>query len=394
MSELGSRALFPHLAWRIYLDHAAVGPLPAPALEAACAGLRAQAVDGVAAMARLFEEAGHVREAFAALVGADPEGVCLTGNTSDGVSAIATCLPWRPGQRVLLFEGEFPSNVTPWQQAAAAHGLELVWLPAEALRTDDGLLRVEEELRRGIRLVAVSAVQFQTGLGAPLDALVPLAHAHGALVFVDAIQAAGLVPLRMDATDVDFLACGGQKWLMGPVGTGVLAVRPDHFRSLHPRLASWLSHTDPLRFLHGEPGRLGYDQPLQQGPAIFEGGARNLAGHMALAASLRVLLDVGVDAAFAHVQRYLDVLEEGLVARGFTSARSADPRRRSGILSVRPPEGVPLTTLVTALHGSGVSVSTPDGWLRCAPSWPNSLAELPVVLDVVDGALAAARRSR
>lgn len=393
MSELGSRALFPDLAWRVYLDHAAVGPLPRPAIDALREAARAQAADGVASVGRLLEEAGHVREGFAALVGANPDGVCLTGNTSAGVTAIATCLPWRAGQRILLFEGEFPTNTTPWQQAAALHGLEVVWLPVDTLATDDGLGRIEDELRRGVRLVAVSAVQFQTGLRAPLDELVPLAHAHGALVFVDAIQAAGVVPLRMDGTDIDFLSAGGHKWMMGPLGTGVLAVRPDHFSMLRPALASWLSHTDPLRFLGGEPGRLTYDQPLQGGPALFEGGALNLAGHAALAASLRVLLDVGVEAVYGHVQRYLDPLERGLVARGFRSARAADPSRRSGILSVKPPDGVPPRALVTALHGGGVSVSTPDGWIRCSPSWPNALDELDLVLDVVDGALAAARRS-
>ena len=92
----------------------------------------------------------------------------------------------------------------------------------------------------------------------------------------------------------------------------------------------------------------------------------------------------------AHVQGYHDALEPGLVERGFVSERAADGRR-SGILSLRPPEDVDVIALAAHLGARRVAVTTPDGRLRFAPHWPNDLAEVPEVLDALDDALAELR---
>src|SRR5699024_5338312 len=150
-------------------------------------------------------------------------------NTSAGVLAIAQGLDWHRGDRIVLFDGEFPTNVTPWQQAARRHDLELVWLRAEDFRADRAaaLERFERELERGVRLVALSAVQFTTGQRMPLEAMGALCRAHGTEFFVDAIQAVGIVPLDVEAMHVDYLASGSHKWLMAPEGIGFLYVAPE-----------------------------------------------------------------------------------------------------------------------------------------------------------------------
>lgn len=126
-------------------------------------------------------------------------------NTTRGVSDIALSLSWRPGDRVLLFRGEFPTNVTPWQRAAELFGLELRWLDVDDFRTDlhAALGRVAEELNRGVRLMAISAVQFQTGLRAPLEQLGQLCQRFGCELFVDAIQACGVVPMNVERCHID-----------------------------------------------------------------------------------------------------------------------------------------------------------------------------------------------
>ena len=92
---------------------------------------------------------------------------------------------------------------------------------------------------------------------------------------------------------------------------------------------------------------------------------------------------LGVPAIFAHIGGYLDQLESGLLAQGFTSLRASDPAARSGILSMLPPGGVDLIALAAAINERGVGVTMPDGRLRFAPHWPNSPDEVPVVLEVV-----------
>jgi cysteine desulfurase/selenocysteine lyase len=387
---LGSRALFPDLELAAYLNHAAVSPASTLLREAVGALLADYARRGVHAVGPWIAQRGRLKGRLSELLGAQPQDLAFVANTSASVTSVATCFPFREGDRVLCFEGEFPTNVTPWQQAVRRCGGEVVWMEADAFRTDEALDALDRVLAGGIRLVAVSLVQFQTGLRMPVEAIAERAHAHGAEVFVDAIQGAGIVPFDVASLGVDYLGTGSHKWLMGLEGAGILWVHPDRQAALEPRLAAWLSHDDPLRFLF-EPDQLRYDRPLVPGPAFLEGGALNGAGLAALEASLAAILHLGVEAAFEHGQRYLDAVEPGLVERGFVSERSTDPSRRSGTLSLRPPAGVDLRALRDALEEHGVSVSIPDGRLRLAPHWPNHLDEVPVVLAAMDLALPRAR---
>lgn len=389
--RIGSRALFPLLEPRAYLNHAGVSPPSDPVRNAAREAVDDFARRGGDAVGAALERRARLRGRIAELLGAAPEDVALTGNTSAGIQAVALDFPWRRGDRVLLLDGEFPANVTPWQQAAATFGLTVELIPVAAfLRSEEeGLALLDAALSRGVRLVAVSAVQFRSGLRMPIAAMASRCAAAGAEIFVDAVQAAGCVPL--DVRGLDYLAAGGHKWLMAPLGSGFLYVRPERAGALVPRTASWLSHVDPVRFLVEGPGQLRYDRPIRRRADLVEGGGLPEAPLAGLLASLEILLGLGVPAIAAHVAGYLDLLEPELVARGFGVLRSRHPEGRSGILSVEPPPGATAASLARELRGRGVACATPDGVLRFSPHWPNDPGEIPGVLAAVDGALAALR---
>lgn len=395
-ARLGDRALFPDLAARSYLAHCAISPVSRPVQEAVAAYVESYARLGVQALGRWLERRAVLRGALGRLVGAGADDIALIANTTTGVIDIAFAIPWRAGDRVVLFDGEFPANVTPWQQAAVTFGLELVRVPLTGFglpgHEDDGLARLEEVLRGRARLVAVSAVQFQTGLAMPVPAIASLCRRYGAELFVDAIQGVGVVPVDVSC-GVDYLTCGSHKWLLGIEGSAFLYVAPDRVGALVPRLGGWLSHEDPIGFLMGA-SPLRYDRALRARADVFEGGAANGAGLAALDAAVGLLETIGVPAVHAHVQRWHDAVEPGLLARGFTSLRSPHAGGRSGILAVRAPDGIDVQALVRELLSRGVVVSAPENNLRIAPSWPNSLAEVPVVLDVLDDALRATPRDR
>ena len=383
---LGDRSLFPDLEHRAYLNHAAISP-PSTAVAAAVR----EALDGfgrrgVAAYLEWHQRRQRLRGALAAMIGAQPGDLGFVGNTTEGVRAIALCLPWQAGDRVVLFGGEFPANTTPWLQAAQLYDLEVVWLPQAEWAADEAqaLQRLEDELRRGARLVAVSAVAFQTGLRLPVAAMAACCHAHGAELFVDAIQACGVVPVDVVAEGIDYLAAGGHKWLMGPAGTGLLYVAPERIGALRPVVAGWTSHEDGMRFLFEGAGLLRYDRPVRARADFVEGGMVPILGYAGLEPAVELLGALGVEAIFEHVGRYLDALEEGLVARGFRSLRAAAPEQRSGILAVHPPAPWEAIALAPRLGERGIACSTPDGLLRFAPHWPNGLGEVEVVLGAVD----------
>ena len=392
--RLGDRTLFPTLAARAYLSHAAISPVSEPVRRSVQALLGDYAAEGLGAFSRWNTQRDRLRVDLAALLGARPEDLALVANTTTAVLDVAQCFPWRPGDKILCFEGEFPTNVTPWQRAAATFDLEVLRLPLAGF--DDGsgagLARVEETLQGGgVRLIAVSAVQFQTGLAMPLQALATLAHAHGAQLAVDAIQAVGIRPLDVEALGIDYLACGSHKWLMGLEGCGFLYVRPERMASLVPRVAGWLSHEEAFAFLTEGPGHLRHDRPIRRQADFLEVGAPHGAALAALGASVSLLRTLGIEGIAAHVQHFHDALEPGLVARGFASLRATDPAARSGILSLRPPAGIHPGRLVEALGAHGVVVTQPCGLLRIAPHWPNALEEVDTILAAVDTALRSAR---
>jgi cysteine desulfurase/selenocysteine lyase len=385
---LGNRSLFPWLEPRAYLNHAAMSPPSEPVRAAVHAVVDHYARRGAGAWMAFAEQRSQLRERLAQLLGATAAEIGLVPNTSFGVLTIAMCLPWRRGDRVLLLRGEFPANVTPWLRAAELFGLDVVWHDAARfVAPDAALARLETTLRAGVRLVAVSAVQFQTGLRLPVPAIAALCHRYGAELFVDAIQAAGALPVDVAASGVDYLTAGAHKWLMGMEGAGVLFVADRCAAALQPRLSSWLSHEDGARFLFAGAGHLRYDRPVRARADFIELGISASMSFAALHAALGPILELGVAAIHAHVQTVLDPLEQGLVALGCISARASAPEARSNILSVHLPPEVELPAIWRALDEQGVACASPDGYLRFSPHWHNSVADAEIAVAAVRRAL-------
>ncbi|MBK8252549.1 MAG: aminotransferase class V-fold PLP-dependent enzyme [Polyangiaceae bacterium] len=394
-ARLGDRSLFPKLKYRVYANHAGISAPSIAVSHAAQSVYQDYEERGVSAFLNWLLQRNRLKEKFATLVGATAQEIGLTQNTTRGVIDIALCFPWNQGDRVIVFKGEFPANVTPWQRAAELFGLQVVYLNTADYLTDvnSALTTLTAELKRGARLVAVSAVEFQTGFQMPIAQMAALCHEHGAQLFVDAVQACGIVPLSASEQGFDYLACGSHKWLMGVEGCGFLYAQKDRAAELKPNVAGWLSHEDGLGFLLQGEGLLRYDRPLKKSIELIEGGNTNAAGFAALEASIDLIQSLGVSTILEHVQAYHDRLEPHLLDRGFTSYRSKNPAHRSGSLCVKPPPGISVVDLQHALSNAGISTAIPDGVLRFSPHWPNSHAEVEIIVTEIDAYLTRAPRS-
>ncbi|MFK8003922.1 MAG: aminotransferase class V-fold PLP-dependent enzyme [Polyangiales bacterium] len=386
-AALGERALFPNLSARAYLNHAAISPPSTALREQASAFLDDYAMGGVQGFLRWLPQKARLKEKLASLIGADAKDLAFVANTTAGVSNIALTFPWKPGDTIFYYEGDFPANVTPWQQAALAHGAETQALPIEPFHrsAEEGLSALKTALESGARMVVTSFVRFQSGLRMPIEDMAHLCHEAGAELFVDAIQGIGAVPF--DVGSVDYVACGAHKWLMGLEGLGFLYVAPGRVAALTDRVAGWLSHEDALSFLFEGDGHLRHDRPIRKEANRFELGAANGIGCAALEASVDLIAQLGPCAIFEHVQAYHDALEGALVELGFASERHRSAELRSASLCLRPPAGFEVSALSAALGTRGVAVTTPDGRLRFAPHWPNSLDEVPFVLEALGAVL-------
>ncbi len=393
VARMGHRDLFPDLEARVYLNHAAMSPLSTPVRSAMANFVDDHARKGLGALFPWFEQRRRLREKLAGFIGADASEVAFVPSTTAGIVDIALCFPWKKADRVVVFEGEFPTNITPWQRAAERHELELVMLPVGEFRENEAMAleRFEKELARGVRLVAVSAVQFQTGLRMPLEALATSCHRTGAELLVDAIQGLGVVPLDVESLGIDYLVCGSHKWMMGIEGIAFVYASAERARALRPEVAGWLSHESPVSFLLEGPGQLRYDRAIRKSIDFLEGGSISSIGCAALEASLDLLIQLGPSAIYEHVQSYLDALEPRLVALDFESLRARHSAARSGILSFHPPSGVDVMALQKALVGRGIACTAPDGHLRFSPHWPNALDEIDDVVANVEACVVSTR---
>lgn len=392
---MDTRTLFPELEAKVYWSFAAISPMCEPVRLAVDGWHRALATRGLVAFGAAVEARDTLRRELAALLGGEPGDFALTHGTTAGILGVARSLRWRAGSgtsggrgALVVFGGEFPTNVIPWRQAALENDLEVIELDHEVFRDPvEGISRFSSILEtRDVRLVAVSAVEFQTGLAMPVAELARVAHEHGALIAVDTIQKAGVMSVDLVAEGVDFAYGGGHKWLLGTDGAGWLYVSKSARAELTDSMIGWLSMEDAVDFLF-EPGKLGRERRAVAQPRAQEGGSSSSAAVFALLEGVRLCREARPDTTFAWTQRLHDAVEPQLLALGFQSERAEHALARSATLSLRAPAGVSLRRLHGALLARGVVLTTPDGRLRLAPHFFSTMAEAERLLEAMPSAL-------
>ncbi len=383
--ELGSKEQFSLLDYDAYLNYASIAAMSTGVRESIVDIMEDWSTNGVNTVYRCLDQRASLKGKLAELIGGSAADIALVPSTTVGISNICINYPWQENDRIVVFEGEFPANVTPFQAIAAEKNLEVVFNPLESFYQDveQGLAELEEQLKKGVRLVAVSLVQFQTGFRMPIKEMSILAHKYGAEILVDAIQGLGMVPFDAVDSGVDYLCSGSHKFLMGPEGAGFIYVSPKRVEHLKPVTAGWLSHEDGLKFLLEGEGHLKYDRPIRKQADFFEPGTPNTLGYFGLEASLDMIQSLGVQNIYDHVQRYHDALEPQLQELGLTSLRSPNKSSRSGSLCFKLPAEKDPIKLSESLLANKIGVGTPDGKIRFAPHWPNNPTEIPKILSAL-----------
>lgn len=360
-----------------YFDHASTGPIPRRSREAMALLGERRAEPFRLHSADFYPVLARARESAARLIGASPRNIALMTNTTHGVNLAARTLPYGRGDVVLSTHGEFPANVYPWMAAARARGAEYRLLPlAGDLPDEEALMRAIETDPR-VKVVALSWVSYWSGHRFDLAAVGAACRARGIWFFVDAIQ--GLAPLGLDVarTHVDILACGGQKWLCSPWGTGFTYVRDALLTRLDPAEVGWMAQPASADF-----GRfLSYDPTLYDDARRFEVVTLDFVSFFGLSASLELFLELGPDAIVAHVRSLGDrAVAFADATPGITMVTPKDPHRRAGILAFRTKD---VGAASERLHAAGVSHSVREGCIRLAAHFYNTTEELDRALFIL-----------
>ena len=364
------RQLFPHSQATIYLNHAATGPhstLVVDALHSFIEDRHRGAIENFEAFMPMLEA---TRERLGALVGAAPTTVELAPNTSYALNVLAEGLDWQPGDRIALPACEFPANVYPFLHQQRK-GVEVDFIPHHGgvLRLDD----IAATLTPQTRLLTLSWVQFLSGFRADLEAVGRLCRKHDVLFCVDAIQGLGALQLDVEQCGIDFLACGGHKWLMAPQGIGFLYVRPSLMEHLTP-MAGWLH--GPVDWEHF----FDYDLAFHPDARRFWLGTLNSLGVVGLHAALGLYQEAGPAWCEAQVLDRARQLARGLDALGWRRYGTDDPVHASGIVTVRHSQA---DAVFAYLKERGVQASVRNRMLRFAPTYYNSADEIDRALDLM-----------
>lgn len=365
-----ARALFPHADAQTYLNHAATGMYStrvAAALQEDVADRAGRLVDN---FAKVLPRTEAALDRLGRLVGTTRDRLEFTPNTTEALSVLAEGLDWQPGDRVALPVCEFPANVYPFLQLAR-RGVEVDFMPHT-----DGTFTLEDVARTltpRTRLVSVSWVQFLSGFRMDVKALADLVHAHGALLCVDAIQGLGALRLDVAEAGVDFLACGAQKWWMGPQGIAFLYLTPALQERITPR-GGWLNV--PLDW----DDFLAYDLRFHPDARRFRLGTLNHMGALGFGAALEQVEEIGLEAIEAHVLHLSARLRTGLERLGLPRYGTDDPAHASGIVAFRHsrPEA-----LFEALSAQRITVSSRNRLVRVSPTWYNTDDEIDRLLEAV-----------
>jgi selenocysteine lyase/cysteine desulfurase len=358
---------FPWTSDTIYLNNASIGPLPERTRLVLEEFNRGRAAPHRLPDRELFAMLAETRGKIARLVGASAEEIALTVNTGFGIGMAARALPLEPGDIVLVSDKEFPANVYPWLRLKdRGVSMELVPTTAEGWPDEARLLERLRDPR--VRVLAVSLVQFSSGYLVDLDRLSAATREAGVFLVVDAIQGVGQLPVDLSRTQVDVLACGAQKWLLSPWGSGFVYVRRNLIGTLDPAITGWLSFegTDDLTRLTQ------YDDTLRPDARRFELMTLPYQDFAGLNSSLELLLSLGIERIREHIRTLHQPVIEWAERSG---ARIVSPRGASGsgILCVAP-EGV--QEVHRRLKAAAIVCSLREGAIRLSPHCYNTIAEM------------------
>lgn len=367
------RSLMPVTERFVFLNHAALAPVPSTAADRVAEAVRGQAETGDLLWPERQRgiEAAR-RDAARLLGGVEPSSIAFTVNTSVALSMVAEGLDWQAGDNVVTADCEYPSNVYPWMNLER-HGVELRLAPEREARVDpeDLFARVDGRTR----VLALSWVQYATGFRSDLARIGRFCRERDVLFVVDAIQGLGALRLDAAAGHCDVVAAAAHKWLLGPEGVAILHLGPRVLERLRPIHAGWRSMRHMFEWDR-------FDVDWNEGALGFEAGTLNAIGILSLGASLELLLEAGPEAIEARVLALAKRLGEGLGEAGFTLYSPWEEGERSGIVSVLHPERE-ARALAAHLEEHGVRAAHRAGRLRLAPHFYNSEEEVDRVVELL-----------
>jgi selenocysteine lyase/cysteine desulfurase len=369
ISEL--RSHFPILQEKTYLYSCSQGAL-SDAVEAGMRQYLASWRTSAAPWDAWMEAYESLRGAFARFINAQPDEVAIVTSASAGINPIANALQFDARNKVVLGEYEFPTMAHIWL-AQRPRGAEVHFLDGvdNAVPTE----LYERAIDNRTRIVPLTQVSFVNGFRPDVAAIAKIAHAQGALLFLDGYQDCGTRPMDVKALDVDFFVTGTLKYLLGPPGLGFLYVRRELIETLTPTITSWMAQREVFAF---------NTKCLDPSPDArrFEGGSPPIPNIYMARPAIDLLAGIGMDNVAAQIARLTAAFLKGARDLGIESKTPSASVGPLVVLRAKDPAAV-----LAKLTARGIAVSTRRDGVRFAFHVYNTLDDVDVALSALADAL-------
>lgn len=365
MQPYEARKYFPFLhSGKIYFNHAAVSPLSTVVTEKIEKYLRGRSEGEIEDYQSLVAESTEVKNKLAKMMRTSPGRIAFVDNTSNGLNILAQGLRWKKGDHILLNDLEFPSNIYPFLNLQK-EGVEI-----DFVKSEEGQITVENILRAitpATKLLSISFVQFLSGYKADLETLGKICKEKNIIFAVDAIQGLGALQLDVEKCQIDFLACGTQKWMMAIMGLAFIYLSEAMQQKISPKFVGWLSVEDAWNILH-------YDLKLKSDANVFQTGTINAIGVYGLNAALELFESIGFEQIENTILDNTEYFINTLSSNGLKPLLSTAERKNlSGIVTVKINRA---DAVFEKLMNEKIHCSLREGMIRFSPHFYNTKAEI------------------
>ena len=350
------REEFPTLARWTYLD-VARKTVPPRCQERALQEYTRDIYEDAGAGAWAASQVGETRAALARLLGAKPQEIAFTKNTTDGLNLAAHAFELEPGDNVVLTDMEHAANLWVWKQWEG-RGVELRYA-----RNRDGRLPLaafEAQMDARTRVVSTAYVTYGNGYRVSLPALGKLCRERGVKLVSDGVQGAGILATPLSDLGADIVAIGGHKALFGLTGSGIVYCREELINSVAASFVKPPSSQTP------PPNQFDYMAAAHR----FEGGNPNFLGLRVLRAGADFIQAIGLGRVEARVRELTTECLRQLKAAGLRSLTPEPWEERAHIVSVAAPDAADI--MARLRERDRIVVNVKDGAIRLSMSFFNN----------------------
>ena len=367
-----ARNYFPYLKnGIIYFNHASTAPISTQIKRRIdeFVGERSEyALDDYWAFKAVADE---TKSFIGEMINCGGDRIAFLDNTTNGIIWLAQGIDWKSGDRIILNDVEFPANVYPFLQLKEK-GVEVDFITSQ-----NGIVTAEEiigAIKPQTKLISISFVQFLSGYKIDLEKIGKICKEKGIIFSVDSIQGLGAVRLDVEKCNIDFLANGTQKWLLGLQGLAFIYVRKELQEKMKSAPIGWLAVKDAWNLLD-------FDLTTKETAERFQPGTLNNLGIYAFNSSMKLFKEFGFDEIEKQVLSNSKYFIDELAKIGYESPlHTLSEKHLSGIVSFKSENA---KNIFEILSQKKIVCSLREGYIRFAPHFYNTKHDIDYVVDAL-----------